>query len=171
MWSYLWHTAQHAKDEALRMFGEYVITLPIATPTAQKRDEAAREVEHLVRLTQAQKQAQTAILDVLRAEYDIEKPGPALLDVASLNLDSDAFVREVKARRRKGGKPFTPDSLSALRQLYDSTVPGLLAGRAEILVRERSLAAQVHAAYGLSAEDLALLAQTAPPRMPPGFAE
>lgn len=48
--------------------------------------------------------------------------------------------------------------------------PGLVAGRAEILVRERSLAAQVHAAYGLSAEDLALLAQTAPPRMPPGFA-
>ena len=42
-------------------------------------------------------------------------------------------------------------------------------GAATILAQERTIAAAVHEAYGLTPDDLKLLRETAPPRMPPGW--
>lgn len=167
MWWHNWRYLVHLKDEALTPAADKLMHVPIPEPGAAQRRLVTEQVGEIIERTAKLRRDNAAVLDVLRMEYEVSEPGQALLDLAA--LDSDAFVQAVKKHRGKGGKRLTPDSLSALRQLYDSAVPGLVAGRAEILVRERSLAAQVHAAYGLSAEDLELLAQTAPPRMPPGF--
>lgn len=53
-----------------------------------------------------------------------------------------------------------------MREEYELAIPPLqqMVGRAEAL--EREIASQVHAAYGLSDEQISLLWRTAPPRMP-----
>jgi hypothetical protein len=167
IWSYLWRTAQHAKDEALRMFSEYVVTIPIASGAAAQRQQTALAVAQLTKLTQAMQQAKAQVLDVLRLEYEVEKPGQALTDFAALG--SDAFLLKVKKRRRQGGKPLTPATLSALRQLYQAEFPSLLQQQAQVLAHEQTITSQVHAAYQLTPDELLLLRESQPPRMPPGW--
>jgi hypothetical protein len=65
--------------------------------------------------------------------------------------------------------PSPPAGLQELRALYATEAPGILEKQAQILTHERSIATSVHAAFGLSAEDLALLRASQPPRMPPGW--
>jgi SAM-dependent methyltransferase len=167
MWTYLWRTAQHGKDEALRMFGGYVVTLPIPTPTEVQRARVEECVEALVALTARENEALAGVLDVLRVEYGIEAPGNALADFPA--MASDAFVAEVRKRRPRSTGPMAPAALKHLRALYESEVPPLLRARAEARALETVIAAQVHAAWGLTPAELALLHETAPPRMPPGL--
>jgi hypothetical protein len=149
------------------MFGEYVVTIPIATPTQSQREATANEIQQVSRLTHQSQLSRAGILDVLRMEYEVEKPGQALAEFEL--LDGDTFVREVKKRRGQKSKPLSPSSLKALRELYDSEVPALLQKRAQILLHERKIAAVVHAVYKLAEEDLRVLRDTQPPRMPPGW--
>jgi hypothetical protein len=107
------------------------------------------------------------VLDSLRVQYDVEKTGNKLADFASLG--SDEFVREVNKRRPKKGPRLSPAGLQELHALYASEAPGILEKQAQILAHERSIAESVHAAFGLTAEDLALLRASQPPRMPPGW--
>lgn len=100
-------------------------------------------------------------------EWNIDKPGRALIDFSALG--SDEFVREVKKRRKRGSPRLTPAALADLRSLYDDAAPGEIDKRARILTLEREIAEAVHAAYGLDETDLALVRGTAPPRMPPGW--
>ncbi len=166
MWSYLWRNAQHAKDEALRMFSEFVVTIPIANAPAEAKQTVSVTVDHVMSSTRDQQQMAAGVLDVLRMEFEVDAPGNALSDFAT--LDSDGFVREVKKRRPKGST-LSPAGLRALRELYAAQTPPILAMRAAILDHESRIADAVHAAYGLRPDDLALLRATAPPRMPPGW--
>ena len=167
IWSYLWRTAQHGKDEALRMFGEYVVTIPIATHKGAGVDVVTNAVKTAIKLTGEVQVARASVLDVLRVEYDVETPGQALGDFS--NLGSDAFVHEVKKRRPKKGAALSPVGLKALRDLFEAEAPKIVEKRARILDLERTIAAAVHQAYGLTVEDLELLRSTQPPRMPPGW--
>lgn len=53
-----------------------------------------------------------------------------------------------------------------IRREHAASVAPVARRLAEAAALERSLDAMVNAAYGLSAEDVALLWRTAPPRMP-----
>lgn len=167
MWAWLWRNTLHGKDEALRLKNVYVNAAPIPQPSDDQREIVCRSVETIIELTRATYDESAALLDVLRIEYDIDALGQALKEF--FMLDSDAFVREVKKRRAKDSKPLSPAALKALRELYDSEVPGILQKRSQILSHERNLATQVHAAYKLTEDDLRLLRETQPPRMPPGW--
>ena len=59
------------------------------------------------------------MLDWLRVEYAIEKPSQKL--AALTDLDSDAFIAEVKKLRGKK-QPLTAASLAALRAEYTNTI-------------------------------------------------
>ena len=99
----------------------------------------------------------------LRAEFDIDKPTQRLATIAT--LDVDAFVGEVrKVRSRK--KPTSAAQVQALRREHAETIETVRAGAAEAAQIERALADLVHATYGLTEADLALMWRTAPPRMP-----
>lgn len=165
MWHYLWNSAQHAKDEALRMFTEYVVGLPIATRPSSGRFE--KNIASVIAATREDRAAMAATIDVLRIEHGIDKPGNSLSDFPSLDFDS--FAKEVKKRRAKSAPRFTAAAITELRKLFDEVVPPILQRRGSILASEQRIAAEVHAAYGLDSDDLALLRETAPPRMPPGF--
>jgi hypothetical protein len=167
MWAWLSRNTMHGKDEVLRLKSVYMSHAPIPQPNAEQADQAANAVQRIVDLTRSVTDSVAATLDVLRVEWAVDCPGEAL--GAFDALEGDAFVGEVKKRRRKEAGRLSPRALVALRKLFEAETPQLIAMRAEILVIERMLAGLVHAAWGLNAEDLAVLRETAPPRMPPGW--
>jgi hypothetical protein len=96
-------------------------------------------------------------------EYAIEKPSNKLL--AATDLDSDPWVGEVK--RIRGKKlPLSSAGLHGLRDEYTRTIDPARARAAETLNLERTLSDLVNQAYGLTPAEIALMWQTAPPRMP-----
>jgi type I restriction-modification system DNA methylase subunit len=167
IWNYSWRKAQHAKDEALRMFSEFVELLPIPRPKHAQSERVSRAVGSLIGLTRSAADSIRAFLDVLRVEYDVEVPGQALEDFASLS--SDVFVKEVKKRRVRKASRLSPAGLAQLRKLFDAEAAIVLEKRARVLTLEQSVASAVHDAFELDETDLATLRETAPPRMPPGW--
>jgi len=155
------------KDEALSLAGDKIVFVPIPRANAQQLAATAPAVESIVELTRTSAEATAAVLDLLRVEYGVETPGQALGDFS--NLGSDAFVLEVKKRRPKKGAALSPAGLKALRDLFEAEATKIVEKRTRILDLERTIAAAVHQAYGLTAEDVELLRATQPPRMPPGW--
>jgi hypothetical protein len=122
---------------------------------------------HLVRLllaiTSRQQQTPRTLLDWLRVGYGIEKPRNELLALAE--LDSNTWVSEV---RRIRGKKQPPSSagLHTLRDEFTRTIEPVRALAAETLTLKRTLSDLVNQAYALTPAEIALMWQTAPPRMP-----
>lgn len=162
-WWYSWRATVHGKDEALRFLGTYVSQLPIPEPNEEQRIQTETAVRRLIAITSEQQGGRRALLDWLRLEFGIDKPSQKLQDAA--RLDADGFCAEVKkARGRK--KPLSVTELKRLREEHAAGVVPLqtLAGAAAAL--EARVADLVNAAYGLTPEEIALMWQTAPPRMP-----
>ena len=102
-------------------------------------------------------------LDWLRVEYAIEKPSNKLL--AATDLDSDTWVGEVKRIRGKK-QPLTAAGVHGLRDEYTRTIAPARARAAETVKLEGALSDLVNQAYALPPAEIALMWQTAPPRMP-----
>lgn len=85
--------------------------------------------------------------------------------ILPFDLDSDAFVGEVKkARGRKN--PLSAAGLRSLRDEHERTIEPARRLAAEALSVEHRLSDLVDAAYGLTPDEIALMWATAPPRMP-----
>lgn len=80
-------------------------------------------------------------------------------------LDSDTFIAEVK-RIRGRKQPLTAAGVSGLRDEYTRTIEPARTLAAEALQLETQLSDLVNQAYGLTEEEIALMWETAPPRMP-----
>lgn len=167
MWWHNWRTLVHLKDEALAPAGDKIIHVPIPPRVARHADAVDTAVEAVVRLAGLAHAATTELLERLRTAYDVEEPGRSLSRLSG--LDRSGFVREVTRRRAKHAEPLSAAGLTELEALFAGVAPAIDAMRAEILAHERAIAAAVHAAYGLTPADLALLRETQPPRMPPGW--
>ena len=164
LWSFLWRRAVHGKDEALRLFSDFVESIPIAVPTDQILSEVGPAVARLTVLTGAARQSRRDLLDWLASEFGVHTPGQRLEELGGLTEDD--FVAEVRKRLPGKAARLTPATLRALRDGYAETATPLHATMAEAAALERRLSALVNAAYGLTAEEEALLWETAPPRMP-----
>ena len=106
---------------------------------------------------------QRALLDWLKVEYGIDKPSQKLQD--PITLDSDSLVTEFKKLRGKS-KPLTAAALKALREEDAHTLAPARVLATEALTLERQLSDLVNAAYGLTPDEVQLMWDTAPPRMP-----
>jgi hypothetical protein len=163
MWWHNWRYLPHMKDEALSPLGFFMEVLPIAEPTAAIREATETGVRRLIEITERKQQTRRTVLDWLRVEYAIEKPSQKLQ--ALTELDSDTFIAEVK--RIRGRKlPLTAASLAALREEYARSIEPARSLAAEARTLERELSDLVNQAYCLTAEEIALMWDTAPPRMP-----
>jgi hypothetical protein len=96
-------------------------------------------------------------------EHEIEKPTMKLQ--SPMDLDCDSFIAEVRKVRGKK-KPLSAAGLANLRDEYARSIEPARALAAEALKLEHHLSNLVNEAYGLTADEVALLWQTAPPRMP-----
>jgi len=162
-WWYAWRNAQHGKDEALRFFSAFMEAFPIPRPTEEAAKQVASDVERLRTIAEEKHEGCRAILDWLRVEFDIEKPTLKLQEVTA--LDPDGLIAEVRKVRGKR-KPLSVADVKRLKEEHARSVAPLQALAAEAVGLERRVSDLVNAAYGLTAEEVALLWQTAPPRMP-----
>lgn len=162
-WWYAWRNAQHGKDEALRYFTAFMESFPIPSPTAANRTIAERLTTKLIGISSATNLMRRTILDWLRVEHDIEKASLKLQ--ALTDLDSDAFVVEVKRIRGKKN-PLSVAALKSLRDEHTRTIEPTRKQAAEAIQFERQLSDIVNEAYGLTPDEVALMWETAPPRMP-----
>jgi hypothetical protein len=96
-------------------------------------------------------------------EYGIEKLSNKPL--ALTELDSNTRVSEVKRIRGKR-QPLTAGRLHGLRDDYTRTIESARALAAETQTLERTLSDLVNQAHALTRSEVALMWQTAPPRMP-----
>jgi hypothetical protein len=163
IWWYSWRAATHGKDEALRFIKDYVQSVPIPQPTDQQRKVVAPLVETLIRIAEVSFTMRRSLLDWLRVEHEIEKPSQKLQ--SPTGLDSDAFVAEVKKLRGRS-RPLSAAGVKSLRDEYVRTIEPAKAKEAEALKLEHQLSDLVNEAYGLTPDEIALMWQTAPPRMP-----
>lgn len=163
MWWHNWRYLPHMKDEALSPVGFLMESLPIAPPSDAIHDRVVSTTEKLIELTEFHHAMRRTILDWLRVEHEIEKASLKLQ--ALTELDSDAFVTEVKRIRGKKS-PLSAAALKSLRDEHARSIEPARHQAAEALLLERQLGDLVNEAYGLTPDEVALLWQTAPPRMP-----
>jgi hypothetical protein len=162
-WRYAFRTAQHGKDEALRYFTTFVESFPIPAPQAGAQEACDALVKSLVESTEEQQSACNDLMDWLRIQHEITILNTRLRDPTT--LDSDAFISEVqKARGKKS--PMTAAGLRSLRDEYVRTVEPTRLLLARAVQSEHQLHDLVNSAYGLSPQEVKLLWDTAPPRMP-----
>lgn len=166
MWWYNWRYLPHMKDEALTPIGELMISLPIAQPAADIRAECESSVGRLVTLTKQRREAQGDVLDWLRVEFELPTPGQRL--EAWSTLDEATFVEEVRSRGSRTAGRLSPGALRTLKETFQQEVPHIRSIQAEEQGLERRIAELIYATYGLTPEEIDLLWQTAPPRMPVG---
>jgi len=95
--------------------------------------------------------------------YAVEKPTKKLDSL--LDMDSDALLAEVKKIRGKK-RPLTAAALQNLREEYSRSIEPARALAVEALGLENEISCLVNEAYGLTPEQIALMWETAPPRMP-----
>ncbi|RYD78715.1 MAG: restriction endonuclease, partial [Verrucomicrobiaceae bacterium] len=164
LWWFNWRYLGHMKDEALNPAGVKMETLPIAEPSNAARKQTDEIVPQLIEFTRASQVATAALLDSLRLQYGVEKAGQKLEDFAELS--TDAFIKEILARRPRGSSAVRPAQLTDLRSVHAEEAEAMRRRRAEMLNLERRLATLVMEAYKLSAADVRLMWETAPPRMP-----
>lgn len=163
VWWHNWRYLPHMKDEALSPVAFLMESLPIAKPSDFIRRKTEKAVNRLVDITQAQQETRRNILDWLRVEYEIEKPTMKLQ--SPVGLDCDSFVAEIKKIRGKK-KLLTAAALKALRDEYARSIEPARKLAAEALTLESEISDLVNEAYGLTPEEVALMWETAPPRMP-----
>ena len=151
------------KDEALSPVAFLMESLPIARPSDPVRCKTEKAVACLVEIAGKQQETRRTLLDWLRLQYGIEKPSLKLQ--SPIHLDSDAFVAEVaKVRGKKN--PLTAAALKSLRDEHAQTIEPARKLAAEAMKLENEASSLVNEAYGLTPEEIALMWQTAPPRMP-----
>jgi hypothetical protein len=162
-WYLSWRLFTHMKDEGLSNDQIKIVTFPIPVLSPSHRDALPAITSALATKRRILNENSNIILDWLRHEFGLDKPGRALAEPQ--RLDADGFVAAVRAALPRARKLSAAD-IARLKAEYAETVAPARAAAAEILTLERRLSDLVNAAYGLTPEEVALMWRTAPPRMP-----
>lgn len=163
LWWHNWRYLVHLKDEALSPSGYKMEQLPIAPPSEEIRRQVEERVLRVLSLADERYQTRSLLMDWLTMEHAVAKPSQRLAD--PLSLSSEDLVEEVRRVRGKK-KPLTAAALRNLREEHAKTIASFQERLREIARLEAELSDLVCQAYGLTPEEIALMWQTAPPRMP-----
>jgi type I restriction-modification system DNA methylase subunit len=163
VWYLEFRTFPHKKDEALAMDIPYVENLPIPRPSDSSRAIVEQSVDRLVTVSDEQHSGRRAVLDWLRLEFGIEKPSQKLQALTALN--ADGLIGEVKKLRGKK-KLLTVADMKRLKDEHATSIVPLQTLEREADGLERQVSDIVNEAFGLTPEDVRLMWDTAPPRMP-----
>jgi hypothetical protein len=163
MWWHNWRYLPHMKDEALCPAGFKMDELPIPRPTDTTRLVVENAVRKLVAITSERQSGRGAVLDWLRLELGIDKPSQKLQALTA--LDADGLIGEVKKVRGKK-KPLSVAEMKRLKAEHAASVAPLQFLEREAAGLERQVSDLVNDAFGLTPEDVRLMWDTAPPRMP-----
>lgn len=162
-WYFTFRKYPHKKDEAIAMDIAYIEDHPIPQMRESQSEEASELISALARKNSVSKAGSSAILDWLRLEFGLDKPGAALSKPH--DLDADAFAAAVRKALPKSRRLSAAD-IQRLKDEHRETVEPARIAAAEALALERRLSDLVNSAYGLTAEEVKLVWNSAPPRMP-----
>ncbi len=163
LWWHNWRYLPHMKDEALSPVGFLMEKLPIAEPSDEQRAGVEISASRLIEIAATQQETRDEILDWLKIEHEIAEPNTKLQN--AITLDSDSFIAEVRKLRGKK-KPLSLAALRNLREEHEQTIVPGQARAHEARGVEQQVSDLVNAAYGLTPEEIRLMWETAPPRMP-----
>ncbi|HXK58863.1 MAG TPA: TaqI-like C-terminal specificity domain-containing protein [Acidobacteriota bacterium] len=163
IWWHNWRYLPHMKDEALSPAAFRMENLPIAAPSDQHREQLGDLSAKAMNIATVRRHAVSDLLDWLRLEHGVETPTLRLQDPS--DLTSDDFLAEIKKSLGKG-RHLSPSAVRSLRQAYDDLVSPVRNCTARLGEIERRISDLVNAVYGLTPEEVTLMWQTAPPRMP-----
>jgi hypothetical protein len=163
LWWHNWRFLPHMKDEALSPVAFLMEKLPIARPTDDQRQRIVGAAARIIEIAMTQQRTRLDILDWLKVEHEVAQPSTKLQH--PIGFDSDAFIAEVKkAQGRK--KSLSLAALRSLREEHARTIVPAQALAAEARNLEQQVSDLVNEAYGLTPEEVRLMWETAPPRMP-----
>ncbi|HEX3151643.1 MAG TPA: N-6 DNA methylase [Gemmataceae bacterium] len=165
MWWHNWRYLPHMKDEALTPATFKMEQLPIPRPTNAIRSQIENAVRRLVTIVGEGQSGVRAVLDWLRLEMGIEKPSQKLQALTALNVDG--LIGEVKKLRGRKA-PLTVADMKRLKAEHVASVVPLQTLEREAAGLERQVSDLVNEAFGLTPDDVRLMWETAPPRMPLG---
>ena len=117
----------------------------------------------MIEIAGARVQLHRDLLDWLKVEHEVATPNTKLQ--RPILLDTDAFVAEVRKVRGKK-KPLSLAALRSLREEHTRTILPAQTLAREALELERKLSDLVNEAYSLTPDEIRLMWETAPPRMP-----
>jgi hypothetical protein len=160
-WHFAWRRAQHGKDEALRYFTSFVENYPV--PQNHDPELVIATVAEIESSRSALVATNAAMRDWLKHEFGVGILGQALSTPHT--LDADAFAAAVRKTLPKSRR-LSVAAFARLKQEHAATVEPARRAATQALALERQLSDLVNAAYGLTAEEVALMWATAPPRMP-----
>jgi hypothetical protein len=163
LWWHNWRYLPHMKDEALSPVAYLMEKMPIAAPTDDIRSQIETFARRLIDVAISHQRTRRDILDWLKVEHGIAEPNSKLQD--PINLASDEFIAEVKKLRGKK-QPLSLAALRALREEHSRTIVPAQAVSREALSLEHQVSNLVNTVYGLTPEEVELIWQTSPPRMP-----
>jgi len=160
MWWHNWRYLPHMKDEALTPVAFKMEVLPVAVPAGEAAHQVLSRLLHLAPLI-----ADIGVVmhDWLRVEFGVLRHVRQL--DAPHHLDRDEMVAIIRNALPKRQKLSAAD-VARLHQEWTTTVAPARAIADEVLNLERKLSDLVNAAYGLTPEEVRLMWETAPPRMP-----
>jgi hypothetical protein len=162
MWWRSWRRAVHGKDEALRFIQEFIIDVPIP-PASENMEYVKRDTDRLASITSLRETVSATINDWLRHEFGLDKQTSVLAQPHKLNADEfAAAVRKALPKLRK----LSAADIQRLKDEHHMTIEPAQLAAVEALTLERKLSDLVNTAYGLTPEDVKLMWETAPPRMP-----
>src|SRR5262249_3765416 len=133
------------------------------TPTNKLRSLVESAVLKLIAINNDMREGNIAVLDWLRLELGIDKPSQKLQALTA--LDADGLIGEVKKLRGKK-KPLTVAEMKRLKDEHAASIVPLQALERKAAGLERQVSDLVNEAFELTPEDVRLMWETAPPRMP-----
>jgi hypothetical protein len=163
MWHLLSRITLHGKDEALRLKTDKMETIPIAIPSESTRAAIQQITPRLRELASKRIEANTLIAGWLQHSLALKPETWRSTDITM--FDPDAFIASVINALPKKRK-LTAAEVAELKREHAVTIEPAREARDEIFALERKLSDLVNDAYGLTPEDVQLMWNTAPPRMP-----
>lgn len=162
-WWFSWRHFGHMKDEALSNDGVRISSFPISPEMKQVSEQCEQLSRGLIERKAITDAVGHVVFDWLHHEFGLEKAGTALS--SPHNLDADQFAAAVRAALPKRQRLSAAD-IQRLKDEHKETIEPARLAAAEALALERRLSDLVNAAYGLTPEEVKLMWDTAPPRMP-----
>jgi hypothetical protein len=162
LWWYMWRTAQHGKDEVLRLFTDFVVTLPIPQFTSAMAETVRSVVRQAVEQEQRIHAFEAEMTEAAKSRLSLSEADGRI--VAWLPLPPETFsTRLLKLAGVKQPPPKLVEEVGDFHRKQRARQVELLTRQLEL---ERKLAALVEDAYGLTPEERALLRATRPVREP-----
>jgi hypothetical protein len=163
LWWYNWRYLTHLKDEALSPQAYRMERLPIAKPADELRAKCLEGVRSLISIKEKYFRSSLLLSNWYVAELSIAKPRRILRE--PFILSREQFTEEI--RKSRGPRaPLSAATVQAIHEEYARTVQPIHGALRQAARFERQLGDLVNQAYGLTPDEVRLMWDTAPPRMP-----